>query len=207
MRAWRRTRFCAVLAREPTRPEGQSQMRATERPQRRSEAAIPASNEASDTTASASSRPPPRRPHAAHSALMVVLMQGRCGWRRTTSVERQLGARRSQLGRRTGTPGKSSKPGRCEVTTTRPVASAVAAMMRSWAPPGRPAVRTATSSWVGVRAMSMSRNDGFPSARSPMRPAFCARDHPTPPRPPRGVGPGSVVGRTGDRDDCYTPLS
>lgn len=43
-----------------------------------------------------------------------------------------------QVGRRTITLGRSSNLARSDVTTTRPVAWAVAAMMRSWAPRGRP---------------------------------------------------------------------
>ena len=43
------------------------------------------------------------------------------------------------------TPGRPSKARRSALTTVRPAAAAVAAMMRSWAPRGRPALRTATS--------------------------------------------------------------
>lgn len=63
---------------------------------------------------------------------------------------------RGYVGRRTAMPGRSSKPFRSDVTTVRPKARAVAAMIRSWAPRGRPARRTATSRSVCARATSRS---------------------------------------------------
>ena len=73
------------------------------------------------------------------------------GWTTgTLAVPRpDLGATRLvHVGLRTLTPGRPSKPSRSDVTTVRPVATAVAAMMRSWAPRGLPAVRTATRSFA-----------------------------------------------------------
>jgi hypothetical protein len=67
-------------------------------------------------------------------------------------AERQIGSGPRQVGCRTSTPRRPSNPCMSEVTTIRPVDNAVAAMMRSWAPRGRPALRTATSSSVCARA-------------------------------------------------------
>ena len=72
-----------------------------------------------------------------------------------------------QPGARTATPGRSSKPVRSVVTTVRAAASAVAAMIRSWALRRRPARRTAASSAVWARATSRSyAMTGSASSRS-----------------------------------------
>ena len=54
------------------------------------------------------------------------------------------------------TPGRPSKARRSALTIVRPPAAAVAAMMRSWAPRGRPALRTASSKLACCRATDSS---------------------------------------------------
>ena len=75
----------------------------------------------------------------------ITLIGARGIWK-PAALELPAGESRCQRVVRSATPGRSANADPSAVRTVRPVARAVAAMIRSWAPRGRPARRTATKS-------------------------------------------------------------